>query len=68
MESVFENGDVVDLAADVEVQQSQILEQVVRRSTVASNSGMERPNLALSPTELPQRPVLRLESLARTPM
>ncbi|MEY3958469.1 MAG: hypothetical protein RJA37_1072 [Verrucomicrobiota bacterium] len=37
-------------------------------STVASTSGIARPNLAFSPTELPQRPVLRLESLARMPM
>ena len=29
---------------------------------------MPKPNLALSPTELPQRPVLRAESLARMPI
>ena len=29
---------------------------------------MASPNLALSPTELPHRPVLRLANLARIPM
>ena len=39
----------------------------LRASTVSSTSVRLRPNLARSPTELPQRPVLRLERRALMP-
>ena len=37
-------------------------------SVVSRSSGIDSPNLARSPTELPQRPVLLVDSRARMPI
>jgi hypothetical protein len=69
LDGVLDRDDARDLAADVKVQELQLVEPLGcrERSISCTSSGMLRPNLARSPAESAQRPMPLVASLARTP-